>query len=340
MAKVRSIVFTLNNWTKEEEEKIKNMKHKYLLYAHEVGEEGTPHLQGYMQFPNSRSFGALCKEIPRWHIERAKGDINHQVAYIIGPYDDGKGKTKPYNPLHFEIGTRPAQGARHDLREVKARIMDGTSVDDICIDDPFLFHQYGRTLTKLEDIRLSKTFRTEMTKGYWYFGPTGTGKSHVALKNYNPDEIYIVPNDNGWWDGYKQQKVVVLNDFRGKIEYNELLQMVDKWPYSVKRRNRCPIPFTSETVIITSSLRPDEVYHRREDEDSLEQLYRRFEIYQMAKGGISRRWSGAEVLKGNTRTLSTEKTLDEMYGGLPKFGEHGVGEYGDVLKAIIASPGS
>ena len=134
---------------------------------------------------------------------------------------------------------------------------------------------------KLEDLRLRQSHRTEMTKGIWLYGPTGTGKSHQAFEGFSEETHYVVPlADKGWWDGYEQQETVIFNDFRGEVPYAMMLNLVDKWPMHVPRRCREPIPFTSKRVIVTSSQAPHEVYHRRAEEDSIEQLLRRFEVKQ------------------------------------------------------------
>ena len=182
----------------------------------------------------------------------------------------------------FEKGDPPKQGKRSDLNTIKDEIMAGKSVDSIVLEDPILYHQYGRTLNKIEDLRMRTVYRTEMTEGFWYYGPTGKGKSHIAFNGYTPETHYVLPDDNGWWDGYVQQPTVIINDFRGSIKYSELLQMVDKWPYAVKRRNREPIPFVSKRVIITSALHPKEVYFNLCERDSMEQLARRFRIIELA----------------------------------------------------------
>lgn len=184
---------------------------------------------------------------------------------------------------YFEHGSIVSQGCRTDLKKTAEEISNGRKVDDIAIEDPTLYHQYGRTLNKLEDLALRKRVRTEMTKGIWYYGPTGTGKSHKAFEGFTPTTHYVHNvNDKGWWDGYTQQDTVIINDFRGEMKFAELLNLVDKWPHSVSRRNREPMPFISKTVIITSSIHPREVYlNACSADDRFDQLLRRFEIVEL-----------------------------------------------------------
>ena len=72
-----------------------------------------------------------------------------------------------------------------------------------------------------------------------------------------------------------------MNDYRGELKYNKLLQLVDKWPMKVSRRGREPTQFLGKHIIITSSLHPRDVYNPRADEDSLAQLYRRCKVVKL-----------------------------------------------------------
>jgi len=276
----RGFCFTINNWSIDEREYLKDekftQKSHYLIFGEEIAPTtGTPHLQGYIRFKDAKTLKSAQKLIgKRSSIKIAKGtDIQNQ-KYC------GKERTNV-----FEYGTPSKQGERTDLSEIVGQIVAGNeTVDEIALNKPILYHQYGRTLHKVEDLVLRKKFRTEMTECIWYWGGTGVGKSHKAFKDYDPKKVYNWKNDKGWQDGYTQQETVVINDFRGEIKYNDMLQLIDKWPYELSRRGREPIPFVSKLVIITSSLPPEKIYCRRDNEDSIEQLTRRIKVVHLTKG--------------------------------------------------------
>lgn len=274
MSRNRNYSFTLNNYSNEEYEFIKNIECNYMVVGKETGENETPHLQGYINFKNAKSFKAVKKLMPRAHIEISMGTAKDNLNYC------SKQDKEP-----FIKGEMPIQGRRVDLEEITADILKGnTNVESLLIERPTLIHQYGRTLDRVEDLKLRGKHRNFMTEGIWIWGETGTGKSTYAFEGFTPETHYLWNNDRGWWDGYRQQETVILNDFRGEIPYNALLQMIDKFPFSVNRRNREPMPFLSKKVIITSSLPPERIYHNRMDEDNIEQLLRRVKVIETRKG--------------------------------------------------------
>lgn len=253
---------------------------------------GAKHLQFFIYFKSAKTIAQAMKWVKKnlgftRPLTVCKGTPADNRRYCGGEAYEHEGKKKDANPEFFEVGDLPMKGKRQALTDTKDAILAGeVTVDELAETDPEMVHQYGRTLDRLEDIRLRKMVRTKMTKGIWYWGPTGVGKSHRAANT--PGTQYWVPNDGGWWDGYRQEDVVILNDFRGHIAYGELLQMVDKWPYAVRRRGRQPMPFTSGTVVVTSSLHPREVYKNLAMNDSLAQLERRFEIVELTKTEVEK----------------------------------------------------
>lgn len=182
-------------------------------------------------------------------------------------------------------GDEPKQGARGDIDEAKESIMKGDmTADEIAVENPGFFHQYGRTLDRIEAIALRQQYRTWMTKGIWYTGPTGSGKSHAVFEGFDPATHYVKDLSTEWWDGYKGQPVVILNEFRGSdMKYQQLLDLIDKWPTCVKWRNKESVPFLAKEVRIASILDPEEAYPGMAGTDSIEQLRRRVSVRRLNK---------------------------------------------------------
>jgi len=279
MSKKRSYCFTWNNYT---EDNVLYMKKyitnncKYGCFGKEIGEEEeTPHLQGYIQFENPRSCKKVIKDLKGCHIEVVKGTKKQNMDYCSKQGD------------FWEFGNKDCQGERTDLRELVRDVLTGElTLSNILRDDPFMYHQYGRTLDKVEDLKISELRRNHFTRGVWWFGKTGTGKSYRCKKYCIDNNLsYIeLPKDyykNGWFDCYKGEDVIIINDFRGKIPYEDILNICDENQFSFNRRGRCPYPCISKFVFITSSLTPYEVYNQQlHKNDSLNQLERRFDILE------------------------------------------------------------
>lgn len=278
LGKHRSYCFTMNNYSEETEklygeaEYWETMKARYVIIGRERGESGTPHLQGYVCFNSPRSMKAIIKLLKGAHVSIARGSGEQNKTYCSKDDD-----------ILIETGDIPEQGNRTDLKKITEKILKGElTTDELTEASPDIMHQYGRTLDRVEDLALKKIFRTEMTQCKWYHGPTGVGKSHKVFEDYNPETHFLLKNDKGWWDGFTTKiEVVIINDFRGWIAYDEMLQMIDKWPYKVARRGRAPVPFMAKEVRITSSLSPEEVYNKRDAGDHIAQLLRRVEVIDM-----------------------------------------------------------
>lgn len=249
---------------------------KYLGYGAETcPETKKSHWQGFVYFFDKVSIKKAQEilKIGKSHMEIMKGDFTDNEKYC----------SKEQHFTHF--GSVPKQGRRVDLEEITAKIKEGKiSVDEIALSQPIVFHQYGRTLERVEEITLRKRFRTTMTTCDWIYGKTGVGKSHHAFTNFSPDTHYVHNlNDAGFWNGYTGQETVIISEFRGQIPYGELLDLIDKWPKTVKIKGKSPVPFISKHIVITSSMHPNEVYHNLAESDSLEQLHRRIKILHIQK---------------------------------------------------------
>jgi hypothetical protein len=93
---------------------------------------------------------------------------------------------------------------------VVEEVKKGPSLSKVAEEAPEVFVRYHRGLQTLSTV-LSKTrnFKTEV---FWFYGPTGTGKSRRA-NDLAPD-AYWKPAANKWWNGYEGQDDVIIDDYR------------------------------------------------------------------------------------------------------------------------------
>lgn len=277
--------FVVTNWNCDEsflKKAIQDRKVRYFGWSEEICPgTGKKHWQTYMYMVNQASISKknCCK------LGKLFGPIQCNVEPMWGKIWENEGYcSKDHNGKLCKLGEEPKQGFRHDLEETKDMILKGEiTAEDVAVENPQFFHQYGRTLEKVESIALRGKWRTWMTNGIWIYGESGVGKSHMAFDNYHPKTHYVKNLNEDWWDGYKGQEIVIFNEFRGQIKFSELLDLCDKWPKTVKWRCRESVPFLAKTIIITSIKAPDEVYARLLQDEPMAQFERRFEIRHLEK---------------------------------------------------------
>lgn len=97
----------------------------YIIIGNEVGEEGTPHIQGYFQ-ANHKDLKRFKDVFPRGHIERANGSDEQNHAYC------SKGGDFWESGERAQIAQKKGQGKRSDLDALQQAIRAGDSYDKIC----------------------------------------------------------------------------------------------------------------------------------------------------------------------------------------------------------------
>jgi hypothetical protein len=134
MSKSKNYCFTFNNYTDADYTDIKKYiqddpKINYSIIGKEVGEKGTPHLQGFIQYKNQRTFKTIKKVFDKKvHIERCKGTAFDNYIYCS--------KDKNYEEFYTE--NRPKKkGTRTDLTDIKEYIcenLDKMSLNEIKLE--------------------------------------------------------------------------------------------------------------------------------------------------------------------------------------------------------------
>lgn len=266
--KVRNICFTLNNYTLEEEAKLTDSDlWRYLIYGREVGENGTPHLQGYMELNRQMNWRSLKKKLgERYHLESRLGTQEEAIIYCKKDGD------------FLELGTKKKQGCRVDLIELKEKVLKGDKkVRDIIKDDVQNYQQLRFVEGLSKYIALPK--EQIKRKVYWYWGPSGIGKTFDAFEEAKNEEYWMSGKDLKWFEGYWGQPNVIIDDFRGDFcTFHFLLRLLDDYPLRVEYKGSST-PWLATTIWVTSTYSPLRVYRDVSDE-SMKQLLRRISVYR------------------------------------------------------------
>lgn len=271
MTQATNFCFTVNNYGEEELAFARSDPPqdpiRWIGFEEEVGEEGTPHLQGCVVLKKRKTITGM-KTIPlfkRAHLEVMKGRLEHSEVYCskenkFESYGDrplsSKDKGSTEKERHHEINRLAKEGLFDDIEEI---------APDVWRRD------YNKLKTIAKDY-MKHPSCIDILENEWIYGPTGTGKTRGVWERF-PD-AYIKKADTHWWDGYAGQETVIIDDF-------------DK--YFVKQGYHLKIwgdhrPFMAETkggaqlirpkrIIVTSNYRMEDIW---DDEETLKPLKRRF----------------------------------------------------------------
>ena len=131
----RGWCYTLNNWTNAEFSSLKNLECKYHIIGREIGEKGTPHLQGYLSFEKTCRIKSLKKLNERIHWEMAK-DGEKAINYCM------KEDSDPF------IKDNRKQGQRSDLINLTRELNEGKSVTEVAKAYPSDYIRYHAGIEK------------------------------------------------------------------------------------------------------------------------------------------------------------------------------------------------
>lgn len=233
--------FTLNNWTDAEVEAVKDKIRTLCakgVFQKEVGDQGTPHLQGFFVFKKkSRPIGAFG--IPRIHFEKCRGNEVQNITYCT----KSEGRAEGTTPWFFNCrAARALQKVTYErLRSWQKGIADK-------------YQDYAEEFSRSVD---------------WYWEPDGA-KGKTVLAKYFVDEKgaiciggkghdirfaiaeYVKANGQG-------PDIVVINLVREQAQhcsYTAIEQIKDGLFFSGKYEGGM-VRFNTPHVIVFANFEPD-----------------------------------------------------------------------------------
>lgn len=296
MSRARRYVFTLNNYTVEETEKIRTSAEsaRYLVFGRETGENGTPHLQGFIIFTNSTRFNAAKRILgERCHIESARGTSQQAATYCKkdGDYEE-------YGELPTE------QGKRSDLDKSVEWIDEfiesnarAPTAEEIAKNCKSTYIKYHRNLVHYARMVAPKPLLNDGECNEWQ-------QELEEILQAEPDDREInfyVDYDGGkgktWFQGYYYSKHPEKVQLLGVGKRDDMAHMVDETKsvffinvprdgmqylqYTIleqlKDRMVCSPKYDSTMKILTH--RPHVCVFTNEDPDQAKMSVDRFKIY-------------------------------------------------------------
>lgn len=276
--RVRNWTFTLNNYADEDRERIDREfgagSIKYVIYQPERGAEGTPHLQGYIIFANARTLGGVRSIFGgRAHWERAVASIEANISYCTkeSTRDSSAGFAVVERGVRSDHrGAGSGRGHRTDLDRVSESVRNGATLAEIAEDYPKEIILHARGISTLQALYAKR--RAAPPSVYWFYGPTGSGKSRLANEE-SPDAYWKDPCSQ-WWDGYDGTSDIIIDDYRRDFcTFASLLRLFDRYPLKVQCKGGY-VTINAKRIYITTPKCIEETWEGRTAED-LAQLTRR-----------------------------------------------------------------
>lgn len=240
-SRFRNFVFTINNWEEDDISRLMSLDPKYLVYGKEKGENGTPHLQGYMELPKPVSFQTVQKTLKkRAHIESRKGTALEAATYCK---KDGE---------FIEVGTISNPGKRSDLLSFVAAAKEERPTKKRLIEE--FTSTYARYPRFCESV--ISTYHPppsmQVLDFYWFHGETGTGKSRTAREE-NPGAY--IKNLNKWWDNYDNEDCIIIDEWHPELENSlgpHLKRWADHYPFQAEVKGGTMF-IRPKKIIVTSN---------------------------------------------------------------------------------------
>lgn len=266
MSRARGWCFTKNNYTETDEHECFGLawKVKYIIVGKEVGESGTPHLQGYIYYEHPKRFETVKHDVPEGsHIEVAKGNAQQNFEYCSKGGD------------YFEDGERPLTQAEKGEKgkptiEERWALAKAGKFDEL---PPEQIKTYEYIHQKYKSVPED---RSELDN-IWIFGPSGCGKSRYVRENH-PDHYW--KGMNKWWDGYNGEDVVVLDDFdpsHGKFLGYYLKIWADHYAFNAEVKGGM-LRIRPKKIIVTSQYPIGACF---DDAEGIAAIQRRFKVVDM-----------------------------------------------------------
>lgn len=319
-------MFTLHNpaehgWEELEAQLKSDRRVSYLVYQLEVGTEGTPHIQGYLELSSRVSWNVLQESVfmgkMSWFDTR-RGTQKEAIHYVTKPHPGcdceacSSARSLPNSGKldgPWEHGKKKKQGkAVKRTTAFISAIESGATNEELRHEHPVLYAQRSNLVRQVR----SEIYREQALKAesegtpvrvQVLYGESGSGKTQWAQAMAGGRTVSVQFKQGALWlADYNGEEVMVFDEFVGQVQLQYLLDLLDPF-----KRSTFPIkgsfvtPHLRKIYVISNKPHntwyrlTDDEGHQRNDPEVIKALYRRLRdepILRFARGQtpVSEEW--------------------------------------------------
>lgn len=247
----------------------------YAIWQLEIGEEGVPHYQGYLECIGKKSMIQLheIEDFARARFAVRHGSQQSNILYC------SKEEGRLEGP--FVHGTPKEQGRRSDLLDVRDQVQSKRPISELYENNFATMIRYGKAIKEYKrTVTRPRDFKSTVIL---IVGPAGTGKSRFAHQLARSlGSVYKVPFPKGsglYWDDYDGQDVVILDEFDGYyMRPTDFNGLCDRYEHTVPVHGGAGHQFVSKYILIISNYHP-KFWWKKRSQHQLQQTMRRIDIF-------------------------------------------------------------
>lgn len=240
---------------------------------------GKEHFQGYVEckaITMTKLKQLFCDSM--MHCEPSRANQQSNLDYT------SKDESRcPSWDAPISVGVAKQQGTRSDLDAIRQHLVDGGSMAEIAENHFGDYVRYHKGFMNAQ-LLLRPPRPTADRCVTVYFGGTGTGKTATAYEA-DPALYRWTPTQAQWWCGYSGHKTLLLDEFRGQLNFGTLLTLLDRYPLNLQVKG-ATTEHTADDIFITSPVHPVEWFKNLGSQDKLDQLKRRINKIIKTDGGV------------------------------------------------------
>lgn len=204
----------------------------------EMGDEGTPHYQIYVEFTAKVSLTAIHEMdgLERCAAFARKGTRAQAIEYCSK--DDTRLEGPFWHPSREDVWGASKQGDRTDIHALTVRVTAGDTDAMLAESMPVMIVKHQRGIDALRTaLSNNKGRNCDQIDVVVYVGPSGTGKSYRLRQECPEGPDWYWKSKGEWWDGYQGQLGVVFDEFRDNwMPRNVLLSILDGAPQRIQKK--------------------------------------------------------------------------------------------------------